>query len=112
MGTKRGEQFGGFPTTEWSLIDCAQADDLGVRQAALEELLKRYRPALLSHLAPRAWVIRQAPGACKFLVPNGRRMSAKETCDRPFEGSKVVRYNWFAVVNPSLLGSLYRDLHS
>jgi RNA polymerase sigma-70 factor (ECF subfamily) len=42
-----------FPSTHWSIIDCARQEDLQGRRPALSELLARYLPALRAHLLIR-----------------------------------------------------------
>ena len=44
--------FGPFPQTQWSLVALAGGDQ-GRQSAALEEFLRRYLPALRSHLVHR-----------------------------------------------------------
>lgn len=41
---------GRFPTTHWSLVAQAGQDVMAVRRAALDQLLRRYLPALRAHL--------------------------------------------------------------
>jgi hypothetical protein len=50
MADKDAEQFGGFQTTRWSLIARSRDIDPALRRQALDELLRRYCPALLAHL--------------------------------------------------------------
>ena len=42
-----------FPSTHWSIIDCARREDRGGERPALSELLARYLPALRAHLLIR-----------------------------------------------------------
>ena len=42
-----------FPSTHWSIIDCARREDLQGQRPALSELLARYLPALRAHLLIR-----------------------------------------------------------
>jgi RNA polymerase sigma-70 factor (ECF subfamily) len=42
-----------FPSTHWSIIDCARQEDLRGQRPALSELLARYLPALRAHLLIR-----------------------------------------------------------
>ena len=46
----RGEGLAPFPTTRWSLVLCAGHAAEEQRRAALDELLRRYLPALRAHL--------------------------------------------------------------
>jgi DNA-directed RNA polymerase specialized sigma24 family protein len=50
MAGENAGRGGGFPTTHWSLIALAREGDTQRRNEALDELLGRYRPALLAHL--------------------------------------------------------------
>ena len=42
-----------FPTTQWSLVDVVRRGDSRATRAALEELLRRYLPALRAHVVRR-----------------------------------------------------------
>lgn len=42
-----------FPTTQWSLVDLVRRGDSRATRVALEELLKRYLPALQAHVVRR-----------------------------------------------------------
>lgn len=42
-----------FPSTHWSIIDCARREDVASARPALAELLGRYLPALRAHLLIR-----------------------------------------------------------
>jgi RNA polymerase sigma-70 factor (ECF subfamily) len=46
-------RHGGFPTTNWALIDRAREEDSHGERPALDELLRRYLPALRVHLSVR-----------------------------------------------------------
>lgn len=46
----RPGQTGAYPTTHWSLVDCAASGSPEASEKALAELLGTYRPALLAHL--------------------------------------------------------------
>ena len=46
----RPEQTGAYPPTHWSLVDQAASGSSETVVQALDELLRQYRPALLSHL--------------------------------------------------------------
>jgi hypothetical protein len=47
---KHGKKPSGFPETQWSLVNRARASDEQTRQKALDELLRRYLPALRAFL--------------------------------------------------------------
>jgi hypothetical protein len=53
MPAKDHPQLGGFPSTHWSLIFSARAEDSLRRREALDELLRLYLPALRAHLLYR-----------------------------------------------------------
>ncbi|MGA2618436.1 MAG: hypothetical protein ABSF26_12560 [Thermoguttaceae bacterium] len=53
MAAKDHPQIGGFPSTHWSLIFSARAEDSLRRREALDELLRLYLPALRAHLLYR-----------------------------------------------------------
>lgn len=46
----RPEQTGAYPSTHWSLVDQATSGSSEKVAKALDELLRQYRPALLTHL--------------------------------------------------------------
>ncbi|MEM7624955.1 MAG: hypothetical protein AAF333_04950 [Planctomycetota bacterium] len=48
-----GMSDGSFPTTIWSMVRDADHERTGVRTAALDELLRRYTPAMVRHLVRR-----------------------------------------------------------
>src|SRR5215217_2507880 len=48
-----GEHPGGFPSTQWSVVETAGREDSRGDRPALETLLKRYLPALRGHLLCR-----------------------------------------------------------
>jgi len=53
MAAKVRPQTGSFPSTHWSLIFSARAEDSPGRRRALDELLRLYLPALRAHLLYR-----------------------------------------------------------
>jgi DNA-directed RNA polymerase specialized sigma24 family protein len=53
MTTRDAESYGAFEATRWSLVDRAAGADSEVRREALNQLLKRYLPALRAHLVLR-----------------------------------------------------------
>jgi hypothetical protein len=53
MAAKDHPQLGNFPSTHWSLIFSARAEDSLRRRRALDELLRLYLPALRAHLLYR-----------------------------------------------------------
>jgi RNA polymerase sigma-70 factor (ECF subfamily) len=53
MGKKDHAEVGVFPSTHWSLISSARADDADRRRAAIDNLWRLYLPALRAHLLYR-----------------------------------------------------------
>lgn len=53
MSSQPGGYSASFPTTIWSLVENADHEQSGIRTAALEELLRKYAPAMVAHLVRR-----------------------------------------------------------
>jgi hypothetical protein len=63
--------LGRFPTTHWSLVARAGQDGGDARREALDQLLRRYLPALRAHLI---FGRRMPPEDAASVPPRRRRM--------------------------------------